>query len=567
MRLPNAVYADGISKGKQTKFAGLNHNLGASDGDLWAMENMTSDYYPLLATRQKRLKYKTLTKPNGLFVWEKLCWVDGTSFYYDGERKGAVEDSVKTFAAINGYIIIMPDKKYYDIYHETFGDLEETVSATAGQVQYGHTHVDLQTGETITEYTVVDTKITYSDGTIFGEPATANTLYCSEIRWADHFRVGDAITISGSSITANNQTLIIREIDGNNLRFYENSFTNGEEPSGQAVTFQRQVPELKFMCENENRLWGCTDTTIFASKLGDPFNFYVYDGLDTDSFAVDTGSAGNFTGCLSYLGYPTFFKEKNIYKVYGSIPSNFEVMGSASLGLATGSGQSPAIAGETLFYLSRTGVCMYTGGIPSPISKAFGLERYKNGVAGSDGLKYYISMQDQSGGWHLFVYDTQRGMWHEEDSTHAIAFAYSEGNLYFLDDQGGMWITGTPQDPPETETEEDFEWFAEFADYTDDSTNKKGVSKIQIRMELEEGARCTAKLRFDSVGEWIVPNQGVIEYAADETDVKRSYYLAIIPHRADHYRLRLEGTGGCRIYSIAVEYYEGSELKSRSGRQ
>ena len=544
MRLPNAVYADGIGKGKQTKFAGLNHNLGAADGDIWDMQNMTSDYYPLLATRKKRLKYRTLTKGNGLFVWEKLAWVDGTDFYYDGVKRGEVEDSVKSFAAINGYIVIMPDKKYFDIYHETFGSLEETVNIQA-------------------EISPVE----YRDGTLFGESAAANTIYCGGVDWDEHFKVGDAITISGSSIAENNQTLIIREIDGQELRFYENSFTNGTEPGGQTVTIQRQVPELKYLCENENRLWGCTDTTIYASKLGDPFNFYVYDGLDTDSFAVDTGSAGNFTGCLSYLGYPTFFKERNIYKVYGSIPSNFEVMGSATLGLAAGSGNSLAVAGETLFYLSHSGVCMYTGGIPSPISKAFGQERYKNAVAGSDGLKYYLSAQDSKDAWHLFLYDTQRGMWHEEDDTHVIAFAYSEGNLYYLNDAGEIWITGTPQDPPESEAEEDFAWFAEFADYTDESANKKGVSKIQIRMELEEGASCTVKLRFDSTGEWTVPNQGKIDYIADETDAKRSYTLAIIPRRADHYRLRLEGTGGCRIYSIAIEYYEGSELKSRSGRQ
>ena len=67
------------------------------------------------------------------------------------------------------------------------------------------------------------------------------------------------------------------------------------------------MPELDFLCENENRLWGCKGDTIYASKLGDPFNWNVFDGVSTDSYAVDVGSAGDFTGCFAYRGYPVFF--------------------------------------------------------------------------------------------------------------------------------------------------------------------------------------------------------------------------------------------------------------------
>jgi hypothetical protein len=206
---------------------------------------------------------------------------------------------------------------------------------------------------------------------------------------------------------------------------------------------------------------------------------------------------------------------------------------------------------------------MFTGGIPQPITHAFGMERYKNAVAGSDGLKYYISMQDGEDGWHLFVYDTQRGLWHEEDETHATHFAYSDGNLYFLGSDNAIWITGNIQDAPsEAEEEAAFTWMAEFTDFTDDSPNKKGISKIQIRLELDAGASCTVKLQLDSSGTWITPQGGTLT-----ENKKRSNTLAIIPQRADHYRIRLEGMGGCRIYSIAREYYQGSELKSSPGRQ
>lgn len=54
------------------------------------MRNLCSDYSPLLATRSRRMLYKTLQDPGGLFCWDKLCWVDGTTFYYDGVAKGTV---------------------------------------------------------------------------------------------------------------------------------------------------------------------------------------------------------------------------------------------------------------------------------------------------------------------------------------------------------------------------------------------------------------------------------------------------------------------------------------------
>lgn len=113
MRLPQVSYADGIKTAKQDEFAGLNHNLGAKDGELWDMRNLCSDYSPLLATRSRRMLYKTLQDPGGLFCWDKLCWVDGTTFYYDGVAKGTVTAGRKTFTALGAYIVIFPDKAYY----------------------------------------------------------------------------------------------------------------------------------------------------------------------------------------------------------------------------------------------------------------------------------------------------------------------------------------------------------------------------------------------------------------------------------------------------------------------
>ncbi|MBQ7346112.1 MAG: hypothetical protein IJW45_08670 [Oscillospiraceae bacterium] len=531
MKLPSMKYADGIGKVKQIKFGGLARSLGAGDGEIWDMQNMTSDHHPLLSSRRGRWKKGELVSPGGIFSWDGLCWVDGTTFYFDGAEKGTVSEGKKVFASMGAYVLIFPDKAYYNVDTGEFGSMEASWSGKG---------------------------VVFSDGTLYGEAATANCISCEGVRWEDYFRSGDAVTITGCTVEANNVSLIIRQIDGDKLYFYENSFQLGTEEG--EVQLRRKVPDLKYLCENENRLWGCTDNTIYACKLGDIFNWEVYDGLDTDAYSVDTGSAGPFTGCISYRGYPTFFKEDHIYKVYGSVPSNFEVLGSATLGLMDGCAGSLAVAGETLFYLSRSGMMAYTGGIPQPVNEAFGTERFYDAVAGSDGLKFYVSMKGGQGRYRLYVFDTQAGTWHIEDDIRITHFARADGELYMLSDDGTLWAVGLTDAPEGATVEDAVEWYVEFADFTEEDPNKKGVSKLQIRLELEQGAEAQAWLMFDSDGEWIRAGHALGQEA------KRSYYLPIVPRRADHYRLKITGTGACRIHSIAREVYSGSELRSRSGR-
>lgn len=541
MKLPSMRFADGITKGQQVKFGGLNHNLGAGNGELWDMRNLTGDYYPLLATRAPRMRYRTLAEPGGLFAWGGLSWVDGTDFFFEGEKKGTVAAGRKTFAALGAYIIILPDKACYNTVTGEFKSMEAAWSGSS---------------------------LTFTNGKLFDEPADANCIRAAGVKWADYFNAGDAVTIEGcSKHPENNKTPIIREIDGDKLYFYEFAFTlEGEKGLTEytetgTLSIKRTVPDMDFLCENENRLWGCKGDTIYASKPGDIFNWNVFDGLDSDSYATDTGSAGSFTGCISYLGYPVFFKEDYIYKVYGSIPSNFEVMKSATLGVAAGSHQSLAVAGEILFYLSRAGVMAYSGGIPQPVGDAFGMERHKNAAAGSDGLKYYVSMQKEDGSWTLCTYDAKKGLWHRSDETHATHFAGRDGALYFLNDRGEIWIVGGAAEEAGLTPEEPVSWEAEFADFTEGDPNKKGVSKLQLRLELDPGAHVECYLQFDTDGVWQRVNGALGE------GVKRSYYLPIVPRRGDHYRLKLVGVGGCRVYSLAREYYSGSELKSKQGRQ
>lgn len=619
MKLTAPVYSDKIKKSVQERFSGYFHSPAAGDGELFDMANLTSDYYPLLASRPPRRRLtQALTAPGGIYGYDELCWVDGTKVYYNGSEVAGltVTAGQKTFGTLGNYIVILPDKKYYNYATGEYGGIESSVSLAS---------------------------VYFQNGTLYGESADANTIYRAGAAWGSYFKVGDAVTISGCTVHAeNNKTPIIREIDGDTMRFYENVFTLDKEyiytvgSSGLAqktgstdieyyftfagtnykftlaaslvsgdklvysgsgtsltiryasgatsgtrpltaatgskvivlyeypkaytegsttITIKRAMPDMDYICTHDNRLWGGKDDTIYASKLGDVFNWNVFDGVETDSYWTDIGSEGDITGCCSYTGLPIFFKENHLYKIYGDYPSNYQVYDSMSLGLAEGCGGSIAKAGEVLFYVSRNGVVAYSGGVPTVISQDLGLARFHNAVGGSDGMKYYVSMQDDEDNWHLFVYDTQRSLWHREDDAHALHFARTDA-LYMLDASGVIWLMGRVTGATEgTEAEDKVEWMAEFGDFADSNPNAKGVSKLQMRMELESGARCEVYIRFDG-GTWTK----VHTVTAAE---KRSCYIPIVPRRADHYRVKLTGWGGMRLYSLAREYYVGSEGKTR----
>ena len=532
--LPRMLYSDGISKYQTVKFGGYDHNISAGDGTIWDMMNMNGDDYPIIGTRKKRLTVYSLSNANGMFSHDDLFYVDGTKLYKNGAEIAGLTlgNSRKTFASLGPYVIILPDKVYYNTYDSSFGNIEKSTGAIPVKIQ---------------------------DGTYAGESAKANTILYkgsdTSFEWSTYFKVGDAVTIDGCTVhTENNKTPIIREIDGKYLRFYENVFTiSSGGDSESSVTLSTTMPDLDFICENENRLWGCKGDTIYASKLGDIFDWNVFDGLSTDSYSVDVGSAGDFTACVSYLGYPIFFKEEKIYKVYGSKPSNYQVMSSASLGVEAGSDRSLAVAGEILFYLSRAGIVAYSGGTPQSISSAFGDVRYKNAVGGSDGINYFVSMQRTDGEYDLFVYNTRNGQWYREDCTQALSFAW-RGDLYMLTSDGKVVISEDSRTiPARAVSEGRLTSFIEFGDFVESSPNRKGTSKLQLRLDLALGSKVTVYIKFDSGDTWT----RVREIISPE---KKSYYLPIIPRRSDHYRIRIEGEGEWQLYSLIRENYIGSEL-------
>ena len=222
----------------------------------------------------------------------------------------------------------------------------------------------------------------------------------------------------------------------NVLGFYENTFTESTEAG--EISLKREIPDLDFICECNYRLWGVHGNTIYGSKYSDPFNFQAFDGLSGDSYYIDVATEGAFTGCIPYSGHICFFKENTLHKLYGSKPSNFQLVTARVAGVQAGSERSMCIINETLFYKGVGGVYAYTGGVPELVSEKFGTRRFSDACAATDGSRYYISMQGEDG-WQLLTYDVKRGIWLREDGLHCVDMTQHEGAVYLLAEDGKLY--------------------------------------------------------------------------------------------------------------------------------
>lgn len=568
------AYLNEIPKNRQMigSFAGYNHNPRIEDNEFFDMQNMSGDLFPLLAPRALRGRVRQMTKPNGLFAHNALAWVDGTEFWYNGARVEGfeIEDSKKTFVSIGAYIVIFPDKMYYNTEDGTFGSLEQTIalsSVTVAPCQLDGAEITPTVSASAPEPAVdgdlwVDTSVTPHVLRTYtaGEWRSVQTTYVKIIgEGISGFSEYDAVTIDGMPNETLNGTFVVYRIAENSI-VISAMIDQAETVSGN-IFIKRNVPDMDYVTENENRLWGCSSSTheIYACVQGDPKNWNRFLGISTDSYRVTVGSTGDFTGAITHLGYVMFFKEDVIHRIYGSKPSNYQLTNVNCRGIEKGSEKSMVIVNETLYYKSRQDVCAFSGSLPASISQALGNVKYKNASAGQVGSKYYISMTDETGVDHLFVYDEVRGLWHREDNVKAEYFASFNDELYFIDERDRCLysVSGRLNDTytdAEAETEARVSSQAITGDIGLDSPDHKYVSKIQVRMVVDAGARIEVYVQYDKETEaWTK------KYEIAPT-MKTSCYIPIIPRRCDTMRMKIVGEGMYKIYSICKTIENGSEM-------
>ncbi len=577
-------------------FLGYNHNLKIGDGEMFAETNLSSDNFPLLANRRRRGTVQHLTNPLGVIGKAKLAYIDGSSLYYGEENLTSYLTAAgcsistselmlpKQLISMGAYIIIYPDKIYINT--ENYSD--------CGRIEAGFT-------------TASGSSVTYSlcknDGTLYDTPVVSATepanptngmlwIDTSGVKhmlkqysaytamWADiptvyvrieytgigqQFSQFDGVTIAGASAAGTAIEEQIAALNGSKIIYAKGDdfivvvglLDQAYQQTTGTVSVRRVMPDVDYLTEAENRLWGCkyglvngqTVNEIYCCALGDFKNWNKFLGLSTDSYVASVGTDGKWTGAVTHLGYPIFFKENVLHKVYISSSGAHQIVDTACRGVQDGCSKSLVVVNETLFFKSRAGVCTYDGSLPVSISDSFGNEKYSDAVAGSFENNYYVSMKDGNGDWHMFVYDSLKRLWHREDNTHVIAFSRCGDDLYYLDAVSGdlmaeLGNVGTLED--------NVHWRAETGLIGYTTVEQKYVTRFNLRMKLPRGSKADMYMEYDSDGIW--HHCGHMEGRGTNT-----FMLPVRPRRCDHFRLGVEGTGDIRIYSFSKIYEVGSD--------
>ena len=563
-----------IHESRQTidRFGGYNHNLRISENEFYEMQNMTSDHYPLLAPRAGRSLYTEATKANGLIAKDALCYVDGGNFVvnkYPVEME--LNDEPKQLISMGAYVIILPDKKYINTENlSDFGDIEvvntSTEAVTIGMCKadgtdYGEIPASpTEPGDPENGDLWIDTSTTphslkqYSSTSSLMWVSVATTY----VRiYSPGIGIGinkyDGVTISGMNDESLNGSFIVQDAGADYVTVIAlvDKTTTQSEP----VTISRLMPSMDYVTECGNRLWGCryglsadgqVVNEIYACKLGDFKNWECYMGISTDSWRGSVGTDGAFTGAITHMGYPVFFKENCLHKVYISSVGAHQVQDTACRGVQRGCDKSLAIVNETLYYKSRTGIMAYDGALPVETSYVLGEKSYHDVVAGANGNKYYACMIDDEDKANIFVYDTAKGLWHREDDLFVSQFCSCRGALYAITDDRTKVICMTGGD-------EVVEWMVQSGEIGLTTPEMKYISRLTMRMSLAQGSEVRVYAQYDHQHDW-----DLVLYMKGTS--LRSFSVPIRPKRCDYMRFKIEGIGDAKIYSETKTMRKGSEL-------
>ena len=586
-------------------FGGLNETYACSEAEYSAGINFSARNFPALSTRTPRRKLREVENLNGMYHLNGLLTVCGKNLIYTPDEAGAaavtlenaVADSKKTLVGIGTKILIFPDKAAFDTAERTLQPLGAAWSGE--QVEFapcdaeGRTYEAEEYGRTEPEHPadgalflkVEDIRRPWSsDSTleiysaVSGNWSAIPLDYCRVTAEGigKGFRAWDTVTVQGTAAKQGGQ---FEELDGDRIvyevqegwlrvkatpggahfygKFAQNGTTakwtsiDGSEVAVYAVEgpvqVERKIPDLDFVTECDNRVWGCNskENVIYGCKLGDPTNWFSYRGIAADSYAVTVGSDGAFTGAASCMGYALFFKENTLHKLYGSKPSDFQLSSLRCRGVAKNAARSLCVLNETLYYLSPDGVMAWDGSLPTKVSGALDAAKLANvqsAVGGALDGRYYLHISRESA--RLLVYDTEKGLWSEEDVC-SCDMTSTGGQLYLWDGQA-LWAADPTREPDWQSTdsvETDIPFELVTGDVGLDGTEQRYLSRLTLRLDAECTSTVEVAVSYDG-GAW----ETVASLAAQGN--RRSYDLPFVPRRCGSLRLRLRGKGQITLRSL-----------------
>lgn len=578
MKLPYAKNVSSATQKYMVQFGGINKTDAFAEGEFADMENLSLERFPYLTVRKPYNRGIIATengrKPNKI-------WSDGNIFASAEIDEAKPTEAYIKFRNYNQNAVAIPNLEAVAGFDEMGLKKLDFVRINNKLTVFTDDPVTENSSGLISPYTInLDPELSTHEweSTTCSVTAavdfTENTVTLSEMsvrggkNGAVNFKFGDTVAIyletDGEYGEAPDfygvlNADVTTDAEGKTkIEFTTNVFEtllsdgSGELPSN--VKIEKLTPEgLYFATGINNRIWAVRGNTIFASALGEPSRWDSFEGLASDSYQVAVDSSGEFTGISVFDNNPIFFKEDMVYRLYGSLPSNFSLQKVDAPGAMSGCAQSIQRVNEALYYKGRNGVYRYTGAIPQCISEKLGdLSGYDRAVAGADDRYYYLTMvkkeDEKAENRVLYIYDTKTGVWLKNEENAFLCFA-RWGNVLYASDISGNIISkdiDTKNGLTEKDDSETVAWYAEFKPFNEVVKEKKVYSKLYLRLELDEKAFVSVLIKYD--------NGAFNEIKTVKADSGEVFFIPISLKKCDSFTVRLEGHNGCTVKTMLREY-------------
>lgn len=557
-------------------FAGINKTSASAPGEFADMLNMSNVDYPALTVRKPLKKTADINGICGFIVTQNDIYVLQSYAVVNPEPPPIKLKKYRFCRVVNGnaveisgfgdigycklssfgaYILLFGErtKKYYNTKTGESGNIDKIYdNSETHRIKYS---VCWEDGSDIGSYTRgASPPESIENGALWYNTSTKSLLQYSAASagWisvvtpyiklqdldgdiTNDFKLNDGIEFASNSSDLKEiaRYNAISAIDYENKHIVLTGLVSQPEITMNAhIQLRREVPKMDYIFTHEGRLWGCNSENheIYVSASGSFSNFIVFDGKSYDSWAATIASDGDFTGACSYGGYPYFFKKDKIYKIYGSMPSEYSIDERNAAGAEDG---TLAEINGVLYYRANGNIYAYTGSsYPSVISKNIPEADFSGGAAAYKD-SYLIGN---------YVYDTQKGLWSK--SSIKITNACEFGNTTYLAQDDSVLAIGDTGDKIDIGIEHGYNWLFETAFIGTDLPDDKRIYGIRIRFSADAGTRFRVRVKANG-GEWTTG------YIHEGKTALKSAEVPITPLRCDYFQIRTEGQGGFKLQSIS----------------
>lgn len=422
-----------------TTFGGINRANGTPLGEWDRLNGFDLTAYPALRTCLpyaysdivSSSEITGYTYRNGILVY-----TTAEGIYLDGKGTLTAIQGLsagnKTLVNIGAYIVILPDWAVINT-----ADAENPVMIAKGSLLIGNL---LEYNQNQTRPTVSIYKLFYVDAPTAEVTASGLAVGDSvKLSWTYGKRkMSRQLTINNigiESYTGSGMTSIGFDTSDipNTMWFYTEgrAMDNFRVPRITGATIQRVMPDLDYVVEYNNRLWGCSSKNheIYCSKLGEPLVWGAYSGISTDSWAATVGTDGDFTGACVFNGCVLFFKEDCVHSVYGTKASNFTITTYTVRGVQKGSAKSLCISEGLLYYKAPEGIFTFNGSASSRFDGKLCVDRDSRTACGTADDRYIVmAMSDGT----VYYYDKLHSVWYTRTLPDVISMHNFSGSLYAI---------------------------------------------------------------------------------------------------------------------------------------